>query len=373
MYFSDLTSQDASKKQLLNLFSQNRVPHALLLIGPEGCGHLQLALSFAALLSCNNPQENDACKKCSSCLKHEKFQHPDIHFSFPIHLLKSEHSEISDHRREIFVKTLIELKCLGKKSWYSAMGNENKQGVIGVQESHSILKKINLKSFFGGAKILIMWLPELMNLQAANKLLKLIEEPPEKTYFILVSDTPDKIINTIYSRMQHIVIPKMPLQHISVFLQQNFNLSIDSSHTLANFSNGNLNKAIISHLNASFSELNISLFIKWMRLCYSRNIAETIDWVNELSKMGREQVKDFISYSLEMSRHCILGNFSIFNDQITQKEEKFLEKFQPFINHKNISEINALMNEAYSHIERNANPKILMLDVSLQFYKLLKK
>ena len=110
-----------------------------------------------------------------------------------------------------------------------------------------------------------------------------------------------------------------------------------------------------------------------MRLCYSRNIADTIDWVNELSKMGREQVKDFISYSLEMSRHCILGNFSIFNDQITQKEEKFLEKFQPFINHKNISEINALMNEAYSHIERNANPKILMLDVSLQFYKLLSK
>ena len=115
MYFSDLTSQDASKKQLLNLFSQNRVPHALLLSGPEGCGHLQLALSFAALLSCNNPQEYDACKKCSSCLKHEKFQHPDIHFSFPIHLLKSEHSEISDHRRDIFVKTLIELKCLGKK------------------------------------------------------------------------------------------------------------------------------------------------------------------------------------------------------------------------------------------------------------------
>ena len=116
MYFSDLTSQDASKKQLLNLFSQNRVPHALLLSGPEGCGHLQLALSFAALLSCNNPQENDACKKCSSCLKHEKFQHPDIHFSFPIHLLKSEHSEISDHRRDTFVKTLIELKCLGKKA-----------------------------------------------------------------------------------------------------------------------------------------------------------------------------------------------------------------------------------------------------------------
>ena len=223
MYFSDLTSQDASKKQLLNLFSQNRVPHALFLSGPEGCGHLQLALAFAALLSSNNPQEYDACKKCSSCLKHEKFQHPDIHFSFPIHLLKSEHSEISDHRRDIFVKTLIELKCLGKKSWYSAMGNENKQGVIGVKESHSILKKINLKSFFGGAKILIMWLPELMNLQAANKLLKLIEEPPEKTYFILVSDTPDKIINTIYSRMQHIVIPKMPLQHISDFLQQIFN------------------------------------------------------------------------------------------------------------------------------------------------------
>lgn len=373
MYFSDLNSQEASKEQLINLFSKEKVPHALLLSGPEGCGHLQLALSFSALLLCNTPQKKDACKKCSSCLKYEHFQHPDIHFSFPIHLLKSEHSEISDDKREVFVKTITEQKCLGKKSWFAAMGNENKQGVIGVKESHSIIKKMNLKSFLGGAKILIMWLPELMNLQAANKLLKLIEEPPEKTYFILVSDSPQKIISTINSRLQHIAVPKMSIKNISDFLESNFNLSKESSSSLAHLSNGNLNKAIITHLNASNLELNISLFIKWMRLCYSRNIADTIDWVNELSKMGREQVKDFINYSLEMSRQCIVRNFSISKDQITQKEEKFLEKFQPFINNKNISEINALFNDCYYHVERNANPKIVMLDVSLQLFKLLRK
>ena len=373
MYFSDLDNQNSSKEQLINLFEQTRVPHAILLSGPEGCGHLQLALSFSALLLCENPKKNDACKSCSSCIKFEKFQHPDLHFSFPIHLSKTEHSEVSDDRRELFVSTLKKLKCIGKKSWYSSMGNENKQGVIGVKESQSIIKKMNLKSFFGGSKILVMWLPELMNLQASNKLLKLIEEPAENTYFIFVSDNKNKILPTIYSRLQNITIPKMELNTISNFMVKNFQITDSELKIIANSSNGNLNKAVVDHLNFGDSALNLSLFTKWMRLCYTRNIADTIDWVNELSKMGREPIKDFIIYSLEMSRQCILGNFSIKRSEVKEEEESFLKKFQPFINYKNISQINTLMNDAYYHLERNANPKILMLDLSLQLYKLLRK
>ena len=373
MYFSEFNCQDSSKNQLLNLFNSSRVPHALLLSGPEGCGHLQLALSFSTLILCQSPKNNDACKECSSCKMNEKYQHPDLHFSFPIHLLKSEHSEVSDDRRKLFISTLQEEKCLGKKSWYSLMGNENKQGIIGVKESQAITQKMILKSFMGGPKVLILWLPELMNLQAANKLLKLIEEPPEKTYFIFVTDQKNKILPTIYSRLQNISIPKMSSSEISSFLEKIFHLSASEATDLASLSNGNLNKAITKHFNTHSSELNISLFVKWMRLCYSRNIADTIDWVNELSKMGREQVKDLVIYSLEMSRKCILGNFSVSTEKINDKEEKFLSKFQPFINHKNISDINGLLNDAHFHLERNANPKILMLDVSLQLYKLLRK
>ena len=372
MYFSDFSGQDSTKTQLLDLFKSERVPHALLLNGEEGCGHLQLALSFSSLLLCKSPTPLDACKNCSSCKMYEKYQHPDLHFSYPIHLSKTEHSETSDDQRSSFLEALEKYKCLGKKTWYSKMGNENKQGVIGVKESQAILAKISLKSFFGSAKILLMWMPELMNIQAANKLLKLIEEPPEKTYFIFVSNNQSKILPTISSRLQTINVPRLKDENISDFLEKKFQIEPSTANNIAKISKGNLNKAINTHLDAGISEMNRSLFVNWMRLCYSRNIADTIDWVNEFSKIGREQIKDFIIYSLEMYRQCIMGNYNMEIEGVSESEKNFLEKFKPFVNHQNISEINSIMNDAYYHMERNANPKILMLDVSIKLYKLLR-
>ena len=372
MYFSDFPGQDSTKTQLLDLFKSERVPHALLLNGEEGCGHLQLALSFSSLLLCKSPTPLDACKNCSSCKMYEKYQHPDLHFSYPIHLSKTEHSETSDDQRSSFLEALEKYKCLGKKTWYSKMGNENKQGVIGVKESQAILAKISLKSFFGSAKILLMWMPELMNIQAANKLLKLIEEPPENTYFIFVSNNQSKILPTISSRLQTINVPRLKDENISDFLEKKFQIEPYTAKNIAKISKGNLNKAINTHLDAGISEMNRSLFVNWMRLCYSRNIADTIDWVNEFSKIGREQIKDFITYSLEMYRQCIMGNYNMEIEGVSDSEKNFLEKFKPFVNHQNISEINSIMNDAYYHMERNANPKILMLDVSIKLYKLLR-
>ena len=372
MYFSDFPGQDSTKTQLLDLFKSERVPHALLLNGEEGCGHLQLALSFSSLLLCKSPTPLDACKNCSSCKMYEKYQHPDLHFSYPIHLSKTEHSETSDDQRSSFLDALEKYKCLGKKTWYSKMGNENKQGVIGVKESQAILAKISLKSFFGSAKILLMWMPELMNIQAANKLLKLIEEPPENTYFIFVSNNQSKILPTISSRLQTINVPRLKDENISDFLEKKFQIEPSTANNIAKISKGNLNKAINTHLDAGISEMNRSLFVNWMRLCYSRNIADTIDWVNEFSKIGREQIKDFIIYSLEMYRQCIMGNYNMEIEGVSESEKNFLEKFKPFVNHQNISEINSIMNDAYYHMERNANPKILMLDVSIKLYKLLR-
>ena len=372
MYFSDFSGQDSTKTQLLDLFKSERVPHALLLNGEEGCGHLQLALSFSSLLLCKSPTPLDACENCSSCKMYEKYQHPDLHFSYPIHLSKTEHSETSDDQRSSFLEALEKYKCLGKKTWYSKMGNENKQGVIGVKESQAILAKISLKSFFGSAKILLMWMPELMNIQAANKLLKLIEEPPENTYFIFVSNNQSKILPTISSRLQTINVPRLKDENISDFLEEKFQIEPSTAKNIAKISKGNLNKAINTHLDAGISDMNRSLFVNWMRLCYSRNIADTIDWVNEFSKIGREQIKDFIIYSLEMYRQCIMGNYNMEIEGVSESEKNFLEKFKPFVNHQNISEINSIMNDAYYHMERNANPKILMLDVSIKLYKLLR-
>ena len=276
MIFSNLPFQANIKAKLTELFNSSRVPHAILLNGSEGSGHFQLGLSFASLLMCSNPK-NDACNDCSSCKKINNYQHPDVHFSFPVHLSKSEHSETSDDQRTRFVEMLDKYKCIGKNTWYSSMGNENKQGVIGVKESQSILKKLSLKSFEGRSKVLIMWLPEMMNQQASNKLLKLIEEPPEKTFFILVSDNKQQLLPTISSRLQTIDIPSLQNEDILSFLMKNFDIDEKLAVEYANTSNGNLNKAINHYFNESSSSILLPIFIKWMRLCYSRNIAETID------------------------------------------------------------------------------------------------
>lgn len=371
MIFSDLQFQANTKAKLIELFNSNRVPHALLLNGNEGSGHFQLGLCFASLLMCSNPK-NEACGDCPSCKKIKNFQHPDLHFSFPIHLSKSEHSETSDDQRIRFVEMLDKYKCIGKNTWYSSMGNENKQGVIGVKESQAILKKLSLKAFEGRSKVLIMWLPEMMNQQASNKLLKLIEEPPEKTFFVLVSDNKQQLLPTISSRLQTIDIPSLQNKDVLSFLMKNFEIDEKIAVEYAEISNGNLNKAINHYFNESGSSILLPIFIKWMRLCYSRNIAETIDWVNEISKTGREQVKDFLLYVLEMFRKCVLGHYKIGSEGLNNEEKAFLEKFKPFINHQNIVQLNELINEAHFHMQRNANTKILLLDVSIKLYKLIK-
>jgi DNA polymerase-3 subunit delta' len=359
------------KEKLVELHQSNRVPHGLLLNGKEGSGHFQLGLHFAAILLCKNPGKAP-CGECSSCLKLRNFQHPDLHFSFPIHLSKTQNSEISDDQVMLFLEMIRKYKCIGKNNWYSVMGNENKQGVIGVKESQSILKKLSLKSFEGGPKVLIMWLAEMMNVQASNKLLKLIEEPPEKTFFIFITDNNQNLLPTINSRLQKINVPSLTVNDVQNFLISDFNLNQQEAFQYASISNGNLNKAIDCYFNESSNSQFLLIFIKWMRLCYSRNIAETIDWVNEFSKTGREQIKNFLLYCLEMFRNCLMDHYNINLDGLSAEEKSFLEKFKPFINHNNIINLTNLVNEAHFHIERNANAKILLLDVSIQLFKLLK-
>ena len=371
MFFKDFSINNYVKDQLDDLYHSNRVPHALLLNGREGSGHFQFGLYLAKLLLCKNTNQS-FCGECSSCKKSDSFQHPDLHFSFPIHLSKTNHSEKSDDQRQTFIEMLIKYKCIGKSTWYSLMGNENKQGVIGVKESQEVLKKLSLKSYEGGAKVLIMWLPEMMNVQSANKLLKLIEEPPAKTFFILISDNKEKLLPTISSRLQHIDVSSPKEGEIVSFLLKNFEIDELAAKKYSAYANGNLHQAINFHFNRSHDSDYLPVFIKWMRLCYSRNIAETIDWVNEISKMGREQVKEFLLYNLEMFRNCVVGHYKIDFKSLNDEEIAFLEKFKPFINHNNIVQLNDLINEAYFHIERNANTKILMLDVSIKIFKLLK-
>ena len=371
MFFENDNAHLQLKNKLVQLYLTNRVPHALLFSGNEGSGHFQLAMFFAKVLLCKEV-ERGPCGHCSSCKKIDNFNHPDLHFSFPIHLSKSEKSEVSDDQRAGFVSMVQEYHSIGKQVWYAKMGNENKQGVIGVKEGHEIIKKMQLKSYEGGKKILIVWLPELMNVQAANKLLKLIEEPPEKTNLIFVSDRSEQLLQTISSRLQQIKVPPLENNFVSTYLQSHFNVEENDANMLSKSAGGNLHKAIYKHFNNEKSQEFLAQFVQWMRLCYSRNISDTIDWVNDFSKRGRETNKEFLRYTLELFRQCITNHYMLSMDGLSLEEEQFLMKFKPFINHKNIIGLNEVINEAYYHVERNANIKILMLDVSLQLYKLIR-
>jgi len=252
------------------------------------------------------------------------------------------------------------------------MGNTNKQGIIGTKESQQIIKKLSLKSYEGGAKILLMWLPEEMNQQGANKLLKLIEEPPEKTHFIFVSEKKEQLLPTIQSRLQTIDVPDFSELEINQYLIENQNVSTEKAELASSISFGNMTKAIQYLNNENNHDAYLSLFINWMRLCYTRNIADTIDWVDTTSKEGREQIKGLLLYTLEMFRKCILGHYSVEIKGISKEQASFLKKFSPFVNHKNIVQFSEVINDAHFHMERNANPKILMLDVSILFFRLLK-
>ena len=373
MLFKDVIAQEELKKQLIKTVKSNKVSHAQLFCGPEGSGHFAMAVAYAQLLLCQKRTE-DSCGSCPSCMKIQQFAHPDVHFSFPIHLSKTNKVQQSDDVVKEFREMISQSSYVGISHWNEFLGNQNKQGIIAVKESESIIRKLSLKSYEGSYKILIMWLPELMNKEAANKLLKLIEEPPKKTVFIFVADSSDKIIDTILSRMQKIIFSSLSVEDVKINLISQQNISKDQAENYARLSEGNFHKA--QHLISANENDNLylSVFIKWMRLCYSRNISDTIDLVDEISSLGREQQKEFLLFTLEMFRQCIIGHYS--GETLTMldaKQKEFLNKFSPFINHLNIIGLDDTINKAYYHLERNANPKILLLDVSLKFYSLLKK
>lgn len=372
MQFNKIIGQENIKEHLIDTVKNKRVSHAQMFLGTEGSGKLPLAIAYAQYILCHNKQDKDSCGKCASCIKVQKFSHPDLHYSYPIHLSKSIRTS-----QDVFVdwKTQLETSIyFSTQDWYNVLGNHNKQGNIGTDESNNIVKKISLKSFEGGYKILIMWLPELMNNQAANKLLKVIEEPPQKTLFLLVSENQENIISTILSRTQLVKIPKVKISELINYLEKNKGLSIEEAETYSHLSEGNIIKAKSLIKDKEVASFNLDNFIKWMRLCYARNVGDTIDWVDEIASVGRENQKIFITFCLNMFRQSIIGHYT--NSELvilTKKQKGFLSKFSPFINNKNIVSLTQLLDQAYYHLERNANPKILFLDVSLKIFAYLKR
>jgi len=374
MQFKNIIAHEAEKKHLIHTVQENRISHAQMFLGPSGSGTVPMAIAYAQYILCQNKQDNDSCGACASCAKIQKHNHPDLHFSFPIHLSKEKHVYISDNVLGVWREILDENPYFGIEDWNLKLGNENKQGVIGKEESQKIISKLSLKSFEGGYKILIMWLPELMNGQASNKLLKFIEEPPHKTVFLLVAEDQEQIIATIRSRTQIVKLPRLKEKAIASYLETEKEISANDSVIIAHLAEGDVGKAI--HLITEQTEANFNFenFVNWMRLCYQRNIAKSIDWVDLIAASGRENQKSFLKFCLNMFRQCIIGHYTGSELVVlTDEQNAFLSKFSPFINSKNIVGLTEAFNEAYYHIERNANAKILFLDLSIKTFSLLQK
>ena len=370
MLLKDVIGQEEIKQALLRQIRENRLPHALLFASPEGSGALPLAIAFAQYMLCQNPSEHDACNNCPSCIKLRKEAHPDLHFSFPV--VKKGKLTVSDDYIKEWRELLSQTSYFSLDTWLNQIKAENKQAVIYKDESESIIHKLNLKSSEGGYKILIMWLPERMNETCANKLLKIIEEPPAQTLIILVSEQPEKLLTTILSRTQRIDIRRLPEKEISSALQQKCGINPEDALQIARISGGNYVKALEKvHVNKD-AQLFLDMFISLMRLCYMRKIKDMQVWSEQVASWGREKQKNFLSYCQGLIRENFAYNFQKPEiNYMTAEEAAFSSRFARFINERNVIGIQEEFAAAQRDVEQNVNPKMIFFDFSLKMIVLL--
>ena len=374
MYFRDIIGLTDIKKHLIDSVQKNYVPHARMFHGAEGVGKLPLALSYARYLNCLNPSETDSCGKCSSCSKYDKLAHPDLHFAFPIVQKRSEKLIVCDNYLPKWRSFLAENTYFNLGKWLQYIDAKNAQGLIYSQESEEIIRKLNLKIYEGKYKIMFIWLPEKMNLECANKLLKMIEEPPAQTVFLLISEDLNKVIPTIQSRCQPIYV--RPIEHDQMIdaIRSNYNLSEDDAQSVAHIANGSYSKVIEIVESSDESNMLLDLFNKMMIAASSKQIRSIKGIADELSKTGREVQKSFLIYSLRMFREFFINNFKVPElVYLNRNEQNLGMQFSSMINEENIEVLAEEFSLAHKQIEQNGNAKIIFLDLCLKLTMLTKK
>ena len=374
MQFKEILGQEEIKKGLIRTVADQRISHALLFFGPAGSGKLGLAIAFAQYLSCGNRLENDACGTCPSCIKFEKLAHPDLHFIYPVMTTgKITKEPVSDHFIEEWRVSVLNNPYISENQWYEAIGAENKQGIISRNESNNIIRKLGLKSYESEYKTVVIWLPEKMNRSAANSLLKLIEEPPPKTIFLMVSENTGQILPTILSRTQLIRVPPLQGKIIRETLMKRENINPDLVEDALRKANGNYGVVLTMMENDEQELLYFELFTTFMRHCFQRKIIEINDLVDQFAALGRERQKQFISYSLRLVRENFMLNLKKEElSYMSRKEEEFSKKFSSFIHAANVFGIVEELTMAHNHIEANGNPRIIFMDLAVQIIILLK-
>lgn len=375
MNFSQIPGQKDIIAKLVRSVHEGKVSHAQLFAGPEGCGGFALALAYAKFINCENRGETDSCGTCKSCVKYEKMIHPDLHFVFPVVKGKKDKEPVSDNYIEEWRTLTAKTPFFTLDDWLNSLETGNSQGMIYTAEAAEIIKKLNMKSFESDFKIMIIWLPEKMHQTPANKLLKLIEEPPEKTIFLLVSDEPDKIIPTILSRCQLLKIPRFTGAEIENYLTGRFGVTHDKAADLARVAGGNICRAAELCLNEDATHENLERFKQLMRFAWKRDVISLISWSEEIAATGREAQKAFVMFSLRILRENFMltlgqaANNLVF---LSGDEASFSGNFHSFIKQDNIGHLSDEFNLAHAHVEANGSAKIVFLDLALKVTRLIR-
>ena len=376
MQFKDVIGQEAVKQRLIQSVRENHVSHAQLFLGPAGCGKLPLALAYAQYILCPNRTETDSCGVCPTCQKMQKLVHPDLHFVVPTaNTKKVKSNPESDLFMEEWREYVIQNEgYVDTSSWYTFLDVENKQGYMSVRDAASLLRKLNMKAYEGEFKIAIIWMAEKMRTDTANKLLKLLEEPPEKTVFLLIAEDQDQLLATIKSRTALVKIPAIEINKVEEALVERLGCNPQQAHDAALISEGNWSNACHFVKESEDRKFFFTTFQQWMRLCFRAAYSELIDFSNNIKSLGREKQKELLDYGLRIIRNALLFNNNLAGIVMLPDDEKtFNSKFAPFITPANLAQIAELFEEAIRHIERNGNAQIIFTDVSFKMIGLLKK
>jgi DNA polymerase-3 subunit delta' len=382
MLFKDILGQDHIKNYLITTANAGRIPHAQLFIGPEGSGTLPMAMAYAQYILCNNSDGENTTGNSACNLKFEHISHPDMHFVYPI-------TSTDEVKGDSVVSTnfLDQWRGFVKENpygslfdWYKKLEIPKKQGIISVKESAAINKNLSLKAYEGGYKVMIIWMADKMRTDAANKLLKLLEEPPEKTIFILISESIDDLLQTIISRCQVVDFLALPEQEITNALITTHKVEANLAKKIAHQCEGNYNKALhLLHKDDDDSVFE-EWFINWVRAAFKAKgnasvIADLISWSATIAKEGRETQKNFLQFCIQFFRQALLLNYKA--TDLVYLEPNFenfkLEKFAPFVHGNNIADIFKELEDAMYHIERNGNSNIILTDLSIKLTRLLHK
>ena len=373
MKFQDILGHSNQKDILRQCVDNDHIPHALLISGPCGVGKLALARAFAQYIHCTNKNNGDSCGKCPSCLQHQSANNPDMYYVFPVAKKTKPKKGVSDDYIDEWREYMAEEPFAPYEKWLDKIDAANSQPQIFVDESANILQKINLSNFSAKYKIIIVWLPEKLKEEAANKLLKIIEEPFADTKFIFVSNEPQAILPTIYSRTQRVNIKKLSNGEIASFLSQKYGLANEDAYEIALTSDGNLNNAINAISLTTETQEFRRVFQEMMRKAYIRDIRSLKDISDGIASMGREKNRRFLNYCAVMVRENFIYNLKIAQlNTLGAEDRQFSNKFSPFINERNVERIISEIDRAESDVSRNANAKIVMFDFAIKLIILIK-